>query len=81
MKRAAAVALAPLLLATAAPALDPAAIAGQYVDHGLNGDISGRTYYTDDVLEIVPVRKPIRYMARLRGSAEFKDAMAEDAKR
>jgi hypothetical protein len=47
--------------ATAAP-LDPATIAGQYIAHHPNGDISGASYFTDDVLEIVPTKPGAAYV-------------------
>jgi hypothetical protein len=52
----------PLLIAAADAPIDPASIAGQYIGHHPNGDISGASYTTDDVLEIVPVRRDAAYV-------------------
>ena len=47
--------LALLLLAGAAAASPVASLAGHYSHHFKNGLVSGETYWSDDVVEIVPV--------------------------
>ncbi|KQN26599.1 hypothetical protein ASE86_11000 [Sphingomonas sp. Leaf33] len=51
-----AAALSPLLLAAGPAAPDPVrALAGRYSQHFQNGTVDGDTYWSDDVVEIVPV--------------------------
>jgi hypothetical protein len=44
-----------LVLTAAGAAFDPARIAGRYGHHFLNGLVDGSHYWSDDVLEIVPL--------------------------
>ena len=61
--------LAPLLFAAAPVADDPvAALAGRYSQHFRNGTVDGETYWSDDVVEIVPVDARHAYV---RASTNF----------
>jgi hypothetical protein len=44
-----------LAAVAAAPASPASSLAGRYSKHFKNGDVSGTTYWSDDVIEIVPV--------------------------
>lgn len=57
------VAVLPLLLAAAPVADDPVAqLAGRYSAHFRNGNVDGDSYWSDDVVEIVPVDRRHAYI-------------------
>jgi len=56
MRRGGIVAILPALVAAVPVADDPVmALSGRYSQHFRNGDVSGRSFWSDDVFEIVPV--------------------------
>lgn len=65
----AAFALTPLLLAAGPSASDPVrALAGRYSWHFRNGLVDGSSYWSDDVLEVVPVDATHAY---IRAATQF----------
>lgn len=60
---AAALSLCCAVMASGAPAapLDPATVAGVYKTRFQNGDVDGRTYTSEDILEIVPLSPTTAY--------------------
>lgn len=63
MRRYRILALAPPLFAAAPLASDPvAALAGRYSQHFRNGTVDGAHYWSDDVVEIVPIDRRHAYV-------------------